>query len=114
MCQTSLAISTSLPPVIFPIVFCGKYSDEKDFPAVAKATLDLIRKEFGAGGNEDPNALDASIQHYVNEMAKKPEVWKYRPTREVVKSLQAIRGLAQNNPLSLSSPVTQPIGICFH
>jgi len=71
---------------------CTKYGDEKDFPAAVKSTLGVIRKKFGAGGNDDPNGIDASIQHYVNEMAKKPEVWKYRPTREVVKSLQAIGG----------------------
>ncbi|MDC0649149.1 hypothetical protein OAQ37_01400 [Alphaproteobacteria bacterium] len=52
---------------------CTKYADEKDLPAHVKATLRVIRKKFRAGGNHDPNTIDASIQHYVNEMAKKPE-----------------------------------------
>lgn len=71
---------------------CEKWGEEKDFSPDVQRTLGALRKHFGARPASGANQMQASIQHYVNEIAKKPEAWKFNPHKDVITSLQAIGG----------------------
>ena len=76
----------------FSATICVKYSKEEELSPEAKNALNQIRKDYGSSSFGEANSLDAAIQHYVNEMEKKPAEWKYNPTYYVIDSLQAIGG----------------------
>ena len=76
----------------FASEICIKWPDEDGFNAGAKNALNVMRKVYGVGGIDDASGINASIQHFVNAVANKPEDWKYSPESDVVKSLQAIGG----------------------
>ncbi|MDC6457791.1 hypothetical protein OAW66_01635 [Alphaproteobacteria bacterium] len=76
----------------FASEICIKWPDEDGFNAGAKSALNIIRKIYGVGDINSASGINASIQHFVNAVASKPEDWKYSPESDVVKSLQAIGG----------------------
>ena len=79
----------------FASEICIKWSKEDGYNAQVKSTLNVVRKIYGVGGINDTSDINASIQHFVNVVANKPEDWKYSPERDVIKSLQAIGGTCE-------------------
>ena len=79
----------------FASEICLKWPDEDSYNAQTKSTLKVVRKIYGVGGINDASGINASVQHFVNVVANKPEDWKYSPERDVVKSLQAIGGTCE-------------------
>ena len=62
------------------------------FAGVAELADTLCAIEKYGGINYDPKNMNASIQHYVNEMKNKPEEWKYTASLSVWVSLVLING----------------------